>query len=48
VTARRYGSEAGSGFGGEFRAPGTCGVLNNEMIVPDPKQVLLKYLCEFR
>lgn len=27
---------------------GTCGVVNNEMIVPDPKQVLLKYLCEFR
>jgi poly [ADP-ribose] polymerase len=29
-------------------AGGTCGVINNEMIVPDSGQILLKYLCEFR
>jgi poly [ADP-ribose] polymerase len=27
---------------------GTCGVINNEMIVPDSGQILLKYVCEFR
>lgn len=27
---------------------GTCGVLNNEMIVWDTKQINLKYLCEFK
>lgn len=26
---------------------GTCGVINDEMIVRDPAQVKLKYLCEF-
>ena len=26
---------------------GTCGVINNEMIVPDSSQILLTYLCEF-
>lgn len=26
---------------------GTCGVLNNEMIVWEPKQIRLRYLCEF-
>ena len=29
-------------------AGGTCGVFNNEVIVPDAGQVLLQYLCEFR
>ncbi|WP_280454161.1 WGR domain-containing protein [Nocardia brasiliensis] len=27
---------------------GTCGVFNNEMIVPDPRHILLRYLVEFR
>lgn len=27
---------------------GTCGVINNEMIVPSTDQILLRYLCEFR
>jgi poly [ADP-ribose] polymerase len=26
---------------------GTCGVINNEMIVPNADQIKLKYLCEF-
>lgn len=26
---------------------GTCGVMNNEAIVYDTKQINLKYLCEF-
>jgi poly [ADP-ribose] polymerase 2/3/4 len=30
-----------------FVAAGTCGVINNEMIVPDSAQILLRHLCEF-
>lgn len=27
---------------------GTCGVINNETVIPDTKQILLRHLCEFR
>jgi poly [ADP-ribose] polymerase len=49
VSRLREGDGAGRGrYDSLVVTAGTCGVFNNEMIVPDPAQILLKYLCEFR
>lgn len=43
----RAGNFPKSGRNSTWIEAGTCGVLNNEVIVYDTKQINLKYLCEF-
>jgi poly [ADP-ribose] polymerase len=47
---RRMQAEPGTGrrrYDSLVVTAGTCGVINNEMIVPDAGQILLQFLCEF-
>jgi poly [ADP-ribose] polymerase len=48
VRRMRQGEGTGRRYDSLVVSAGTCGVINNEMIVPDSGQILLKYLCEFR
>lgn len=45
--SRNGKSRFGKPYNSIYVAPGTCGVVNNEIIVWDTSQINLRYLCEF-